>query len=60
MVLYILCMQVFYFSLIIGLLNIVVLSDTEYFKHIYCQTNTDNRSDTSYKRTRSSPLHINH
>jgi len=27
-----------------------------YFKHIYCQTNTDNGSDTSYKLTRSSPI----
>jgi len=26
----------------------------------YCQTNTDNGSDTSYIRTRSSLLHINH
>jgi len=26
----------------------------------YCQTNTDNGSDTSYKFTRSSLLHINH
>ena len=26
----------------------------------YCQTNTDNGSDTNYKLTRSSPLHINH
>ena len=26
----------------------------------YCQTNRDNGSDTSYKLTRSSPLHINH
>ena len=24
------------------------------------QTNTDNGSDTTYKLTRSSPLHINH
>jgi hypothetical protein len=26
----------------------------------YCQTNTDKGSDTCYKLTRSSPLHINH
>ena len=26
----------------------------------YCRANTDNGSDTSYKLTRSSPLHINH
>jgi hypothetical protein len=26
----------------------------------YCQTNTDNGSDTSYKLTRSSLLHVDH
>ena len=27
--------------------------------YFYCQTNTDNGSDTSYKLTRPSPLQIN-
>ena len=30
-----------------------------YFQHFHCQAIIDNGSDTSYKFTRSSPLHIN-